>query len=198
MEPDLEAKRLTLDRTAVSATETLRADREMLRQALFNLVQNAVQSSPEGETVEIAVGRGQDGHKRIEVADAGPGVTPEAVDSLFTPYFTTRSNGTGLGLAIVRRIATAHDWQAGYAPRPGGGELEVTAARNQRRLLIEVSDDGPGFQPDAVVAGHGLDNLDARLTALYQGGGKLSIERRNGRTVVGIQAPQPAGAEARV
>ena len=123
LEPDLDAKDLTLNRRAVSATETIRADREMLRQALFNLVQNAVQSSPQGGTVEIALRRGQDGDKRIEVADGGPGVSADAIQSLFMPYFTTRSNGTGLGLAIVRRIATAHDWQAGYTPRPGGGSI---------------------------------------------------------------------------
>lgn len=123
LEPDLDAKGLTLDRVAVAAGETIQADREMLRQALFNLVQNAVQSSPEGGTVEMAVRRGQDGSRRIEVADGGPGVSAGAVDSLFTPYFTTRSNGTGLGLAIVRRIAAAHGWRTGYAPRPGGGSI---------------------------------------------------------------------------
>ena len=50
-------------------------------------------------------------------------VAPEAVESLFTPYFTTRQGGTGLGLAIVWRIAVAHGWQAWYVPRPGGGAV---------------------------------------------------------------------------
>jgi len=123
LEPDLDAKHLTLNGAALSASDLIRADREMLRQALFNLVQNAVQASCEGATVETSIRRGQDGHRRIEVADRGPGVATEAVESLFTPYYTTRSNGTGLGLAIVRRIATAHGWQAGYTPRPGGGSI---------------------------------------------------------------------------
>ena len=103
-----------------AAGATIRADREMLRQALFNLLQNAVQSSPDGATVEIALCRGQGGQSRIEVADAGPGVAVDAVDSLFTPYFTTRANGTGLGLAIVRRIAAAHGWRARRREWPGG------------------------------------------------------------------------------
>lgn len=123
LEPDLDARNLALNRPAVAATETIHADRGMLRQALFNLVQNAVQSSPQGGTVEIALGPGQDGYRRIEVNDGGPGVSAHAVESLFTPYFTTRREGTGLGLAIVRRIATAHGWQVGYAPRPGGGSI---------------------------------------------------------------------------
>ena len=123
LEPDLDAKDLTIDRREVGLDDTVRADREMLRQALFNLVQNAVQFSPEGESIEIAVRPGQAGKKRIEVSDHGPGVPDDAVESLFTPYFTSRSDGTGLGLAIVRRIAMAHGWQTGYTPRLGGGSI---------------------------------------------------------------------------
>ena len=95
----------------------------MLRQALFNLAQNAIHFSPEGGSVEISVATGEDGRGRIEVADRGPGVPAEAVDSLFSPYFTTRSDGTGLGLAIVARIAAAHGWRLEYAPRAGGGSI---------------------------------------------------------------------------
>lgn len=123
MEPDLEAKQVTLSLTDVIPEQTIRADRELLRQALFNLIQNAVQASPEGGTVEIGVRRGQDGSQRIEVADHGSGVAAEAVDSLFTPYYTTRPDGTGLGLAVVRQIANAHGWEAGHTQRTDGGAV---------------------------------------------------------------------------
>jgi signal transduction histidine kinase len=123
LEPDLDAKHLMLARGLPRPDETMQADREMLRQALFNLLQNAVAFSPEGGSVEIAVRTGENSCRRIEVADRGPGVAREMVDLLFTPYHTTRSGGTGLGLAIVRRIATAHDWRAGYTPRPDGGSI---------------------------------------------------------------------------
>ncbi|MHB8969155.1 MAG: ATP-binding protein [Pirellulaceae bacterium] len=66
---------------------------------------------------------GRDGRLRTEVADRGPGVSNEIVDTLFAPYFTTRIGGTGLGLAIVRRIAAAHSWEVSYTPRPGGGAI---------------------------------------------------------------------------
>jgi signal transduction histidine kinase len=123
LEPDLDAKGLKLDRSLPQPPPTVQADREMFRQALFNLVRNAIQFAPEEGAVEILVGSGQDGGYRIEVADRGPGVPDEKVESLFTPYFTTRADGTGLGLAIVRRIAAAHGWRAGYTPRPGGGSV---------------------------------------------------------------------------
>lgn len=123
VKPDLDAKRLQLVADSSNSNRTFQADREMLRQALFNLIQNAVHFSPEGKTIDVTVNVGQDGSARIEVADRGPGVPPEAVDLLFTPYHTTRADGTGLGLAIVRRIAAAHGWQSGYASRPGGGAV---------------------------------------------------------------------------
>ncbi len=123
VEPDLAAKRLKLATSFAAPERTIRADREMLRQALFNLIQNAVEFSPAGKAIDVSCSGGQNGSLRIEVADRGPGVPPEAVDLLFTPYHTTRADGTGLGLAIVRRIAAAHDWQSGYTPRPGGGAI---------------------------------------------------------------------------
>ena len=123
LEPDLNAKQLTLRSHLTASMPTIRVDREMFRQALFNLLQNAIEFSPAGKSVEIDMKSRQDGTVRIVVADRGPGVPPEAVDALFTPYHTTRSGGTGLGLAIVRRIAVAHGWQIGYTPRPGGGSI---------------------------------------------------------------------------
>jgi len=123
LEPDLDTKGLKLECSASKPRREIQVDPEMFRQALFNLIGNAVQFAPERGTVEISIRTGQDGRDRIEVADRGPGVAAEDVEMLFSPYFTTRSSGTGLGLAIVRRIATAHGWQAGYTPRPGGGSI---------------------------------------------------------------------------
>jgi signal transduction histidine kinase len=123
LQPDLEAKDLTLERQGVVPPPTLHVDRELLRQALFNLLQNAIQFSPVGDRVTIAVQAAVNLCYRIDVADRGPGVPKDTVPSLFTPYYTTRPDGTGLGLAIVRRIAAAHGWQAVYEPRPDGGAV---------------------------------------------------------------------------
>lgn len=73
--------------------------------------------------MEVRIRASYAGHKRIEVSDRGPGVPDESVESLFMPYFTSRPDGTGLGLAIVRRIAMAHGWRTGYAPRADGGSI---------------------------------------------------------------------------
>jgi signal transduction histidine kinase len=123
LQPDLEAKNLRLEREQPLRDPRVLADRELLRQALFNLMQNAIHFAPEGDAVRIAILPGHDGQARIEVADRGPGVADTSVGLLFTPYFTTRPGGTGLGLAIVRRIAAAHGWRADYRPRNGGGSV---------------------------------------------------------------------------
>ena len=91
LDPDLSAKQVRLSHLASGTT--IVADREMFRQALFNLLQNAVQASPEGETVEVTITRRAGGTSKIEVADRGAGVAGEVVDKLFTPYFTTRTGG---------------------------------------------------------------------------------------------------------
>lgn len=123
LQPDLEARGLRLSVDVQPGWTQIEADRELLRQALFNLIQNAVAFAPSGDVVTISVVGQAGGACRLDVADRGPGVAPESVPSLFAPYFTTRATGTGLGLAIVRRIAAAHGWEAVYRPRPGGGAV---------------------------------------------------------------------------
>ncbi|NLF73337.1 MAG: hypothetical protein GX575_30235 [Candidatus Anammoximicrobium sp.] len=123
LQPDLDDKRLELRIDAAPDVTQLQADRELLRQALFNLIQNAVAFAPEGGTITISVVAEPGGQCRLDVADHGPGVAPQSVPLLFTPYFTTRPTGTGLGLAIIRRIASAHGWEAVYRPGADGGAV---------------------------------------------------------------------------
>jgi signal transduction histidine kinase len=120
---DLQSKQLHLDRSGSASVDVIQADLEMVRQILFNLIRNAVQSSPDQGVIEVALRRGKGGCGRLEVADRGPGVPQEIVPSLFMPYVTTRIEGTGLGLAMVHRMAAVHGWDAGYSPRPGGGAI---------------------------------------------------------------------------
>jgi signal transduction histidine kinase len=102
------------------------ADREMLRQLLFNLLLNGVQALEDGGCLQLIVEDLKDGNLSLVVEDDGVGVPPEHRDRLFAPYFTTRPNGSGLGLAICRRIALAHGWRLRYEPRaPRGSSFSV-------------------------------------------------------------------------
>ncbi len=82
-------------------------DREQMRSALVNLIDNAVSATDAPGTIEVSAER-DNGLVRIQVADSGHGVPTGARDKLFRPYFSTKGRGTGLGLAIVNRIVADH------------------------------------------------------------------------------------------
>jgi signal transduction histidine kinase len=119
LEPQLAAQDIAV-RIDCPRGEWMRADREMLRRGLLNLVLNAVDAMPRGGELSLTACRTPAGLE-IEVADSGPGVAPRIADHLFEPFFTTKSSGTGLGLAIVERIAQAHGGRATVANGPEGG-----------------------------------------------------------------------------
>jgi signal transduction histidine kinase len=86
---------------------SIACDQGRIRQALLNLLMNAVQASPEGERVDIRARR--TGAKAfIDIVDRGPGIPKEMRESIFLPFFTTKAEGTGLGLPIAAKIVQAH------------------------------------------------------------------------------------------
>jgi PAS domain S-box-containing protein len=103
----------------------VRADPDMLRAAMLNLVLNACQAAGK-EDVDVQLSA-DNNVGRIGVRDRGPGVASEIRDRVFEPFFTTRTNGTGLGLAIVKRLLELQDGTVALLDRPGGGTIaEVT------------------------------------------------------------------------
>ena len=110
---------------AVTGDEQLEldADARKLRQALLNVVLNAIQSSPRGATVSISVARDcpLKGSARIAVRDEGPGMTPEVLDRIRKPYFTTKEGGTGLGVAVARGLVEQHGGRLEFQSAPGQG-----------------------------------------------------------------------------
>jgi signal transduction histidine kinase len=95
-------------------------DRGLLRQAILNLVKNAMEAlSRGGEIVLTSDMRGD--HADIAVADTGPGIDPQVARNLFEPFFTTKTQGTGLGLSIARQLSEAHGGELSWRNRPGGG-----------------------------------------------------------------------------
>ncbi len=98
-------------------TEMLTIDGEKIRQALINLLKNALEASGEGQTVRVSVARhAGEGQVYIRVVDEGSGIEARHAQKLFTPYFSTKGSGTGLGLAHSLKILQAH-----------GGSVELLA-----------------------------------------------------------------------
>jgi LytS/YehU family sensor histidine kinase len=73
--------------------------------------------------------------------------------------------------------------------RREGAEIRVSARQDGARAILEVTDDGPGFDAASVIPGHGIDNLRDRLTALFEGAGRLQCDRRDGHAVVSLTIP---------
>ena len=96
-------------------------DVQLMRQAIVNLVSNALQSPERKGRVKITVGAMSRDRIVLNVIDDGTGVANDVADRIFSPFFTTRATGTGLGLAVVRRIVQAHGGEVGHRETPGGG-----------------------------------------------------------------------------
>ncbi len=119
-----EARRLEVS-VQLRAPTSLEAmlDPDQVRQALLNLLRNAVEAAGPSGHVDVEVTRDPSGaHLRCVVADDGPGVAPEDTDRIFTPFFSNKKGGTGLGLAVAQRVAELH-----------GGRLQVESLPDGRR-----------------------------------------------------------------
>jgi len=104
-----------------------RADRIKLRQAVRNLISNAVEAQGERPRVHVRARR-EDDSLVVSVADAGPGVPAELRARILDPFYTTRPEGTGLGLALVSLIARLHGGELTLSDEPselGGAEFTL-------------------------------------------------------------------------
>ncbi len=97
---------------------TVRADAELVRQALLNLLLNGMQAMPQGGEMRITLHRDYQ-FGVVEVTDEGEGIAPEVLPRIFELYFTTKSKGSGIGLAMTYRILQLH-----------GGTLDVRSNPN--------------------------------------------------------------------
>jgi len=132
------------------AVPALLVDAHQLRQLFTNLLANAFEALGGEGHVDIRADLlpGEDGtpggldplpaQVSVEVRDNGPGMGPDDLDRIFSPFFTTKPQGTGLGLAIVRKVVDAHDGRITAVSAPGrGAAFKVTlpvmpSVRNMR------------------------------------------------------------------
>jgi signal transduction histidine kinase len=102
----------------------IEADPRRLKDALFNLIGNAVEATAQGGRVEVEIDEGERG-ARIAVRDSGRGMPPDVLDRLGTPFFTTREQGTGLGVVTARAAFAQHGGSLVYSSEPGRGTTAV-------------------------------------------------------------------------
>ena len=115
-----DAAKIHIETDVAETPMPLRADPELLHQALSNLALNAMDAMPDSGTLTIAA-RPKGENVEIRVSDTGQGMPPEECERLFTPYYTTKQHGTGLGLAIVQSVVADHAGTISVESRAGSG-----------------------------------------------------------------------------
>ncbi|MBF2008777.1 MAG: GAF domain-containing protein [Chlorogloeopsis fritschii C42_A2020_084] len=94
---------------AINVVQIL-GDKDKLKQVLINIVRNACEAIPEGESVKLIIySDGNNNQVYINIHNSGAPIPPEVLPNLTKPFYSTKSSGTGLGLAITKRIVEAHN-----------------------------------------------------------------------------------------
>jgi PAS domain S-box-containing protein len=107
-----------------NAPLSIKADKVLLRQALTNLLMNAVEAMPGGGNLEIHL-RHSHNKAEIHIKDTGCGIPDDIKDKIFLPFFTTKQEGIGFGLALVQKIIISH-----------GGSIEVDSKKGEGTAFI--------------------------------------------------------------
>ncbi len=114
-----------------------RMDGNQIRQALLNVVRNAVEAGAHRLELSATL---DEGHLRLELRDDGEGMSDEQIDRAFDPFWSTKATGTGLGLAITRQILEDHGGTVEVRSRPGEGTT-ITLALPEGAVEPEATSD---------------------------------------------------------
>ena len=114
-------KKQTIEPKVICADNIeFQADPDLILQVLINLIKNSLAASGPKDHITLTATR-DDNNIILTVADSGKGMTPEEIERMFDPFFTTRKTGTGLGLAVSYQIVEQHNGRFEVESRPGEG-----------------------------------------------------------------------------
>ena len=99
----------------------VKADAQLLRRVLINLVTNAVQAMPDGGKLTVSAEVNSQGQAVVTVEDTGVGIPEKIKSQVFTPLFTTKPRGQGFGLAVCKRVIEAHGGSINFESQEGKG-----------------------------------------------------------------------------
>ena len=132
--PEIENREVTLSQHFAEELPNAPLDEVQVKQALVNLIKNAIQAMTQGGALTLTTIAETDG-VWVYVADTGGGIPQEKINRIFQPYFTTKKEGSGLGLMIVQRIVREH-----------GGRIELESNTGQGttfRLWFPLTEQQP-------------------------------------------------------
>ncbi len=174
-----------------SALPEIFGDRIQLQQVLINLIMNGIEAMEgvDDRPRELAIRSAADGDHAVlvSVADSGAGICEQAMDRLFTPFFTTKSSGMGMGLSICRSIVEAHGGRLSAAPNQGhGATFQITLpVHREGSIVTERAGPSPaqedGDEPVVFIVDDDA-SMRRALTNLFESvgsGSKHSARHRN-------------------
>jgi signal transduction histidine kinase len=123
LRPQIEKQHITVENEAQPLPMIL-MDREQMKQAMLNLLLNAIQAMPQGGQLTLKGRNSKDGQWiQLSIEDTGTGISPEDIDKLFDPFFSTKEGGVGLGLSITHRIIDQHHGKIEVINAPEKGTI---------------------------------------------------------------------------
>ena len=121
--PQAQLQRVQLRLKPAESKLIVQLDERLIKQAILNLMINAVQAMPSGGGELMLSARREGADAIIDVIDTGPGIPPESLSRIFEAYYSTKSGGTGLGLALARRVLLEHGGSLGVKSEVGRGTI---------------------------------------------------------------------------
>lgn len=118
--PEAEQRGVTILHEVPAESITVKADADLVKQAVLNVVINGVQAMSAGGELRV-VARGNDGHAEISISDQGPGIPLRVREKVFNLYFTTKKKGSGIGLAMTYRVMQLHNGSVEFDTQEGLG-----------------------------------------------------------------------------
>jgi signal transduction histidine kinase len=123
-QPQTAAANIQVSVCAEAEGVEVRVDRDLLKQAVLNVVVNAMQAMPGGGELHFEASAGKD-TAELRISDTGTGIPAELRDKIFRLYFSTKREGSGIGLAMAFRIVQIHDGTIDFTSEPGKGTTFV-------------------------------------------------------------------------
>ncbi len=112
------------------ADVSVEVDEAQISQVFINLIKNAMQAMEgvDSPQIDISAAKSERGFFEVSVMDNGPGISPEVMEQIFVPFFTTKESGSGIGLSLSRQIMKNH-----------GGSIEVTSSPGHTRFVLKFA-----------------------------------------------------------
>ena len=112
------------------ADVSVEVDEAQISQVFINLIKNAMQAVEGVDSPKIAISTAHTdtGFFEVNIVDNGPGISPEVMEQIFVPFFTTKESGSGIGLSLSRQIMKNH-----------GGSIEATSSPGHTRFVLKFA-----------------------------------------------------------